>query len=501
MTDKNHKRYSIGIDLGTQSIKALVLDIDSKEVCDTRSVSIEVKRGDNGVAEQLADDWVDALLRLIHAIPEQYKSSTCSIGVSGQQHGLVVLDKRGKALTPVKLWCDTSCNQECAEIMQEVGGKTECIDAVGNPMMASYTAPKLKQLKNTAPDIYHAMHTVLLPHDYVNFWLTGERCMETGDASGTGLLNVCTRQWSPTLINAIDDSGHLQQCLPDLRVKNQPIGCVKADLAKRLGLPKNVMVSIGGGDNMMAAIGTGASGSGRMTLSLGTSGTLFAYSEHPITNSKGELANFCSANGGWLPLVCTMACTTTTESYRNLISHSVEQINQALEKSVIGADGLITLAYLNGERVPNLPTAQGMLAGITASNLTPNNLLRSAVEGVTFGLYYGFEELKKHDVNAKQLTITGGGANSQQWCQLCADIFGLETIVLENNEGAALGAAIQASSLIDNNGIVDAKYSDAVLSRFKQRRYTPGTNNTLLYQRAYRAYLKLQQHMLPFFGS
>ncbi len=501
MPDKNNKRYSIGIDLGTQSIKTLVLNVDSKQVCDNQSIQIGINQSDKGVAEQLASDWVDALISVIQAIPEHYRSNTCAIGVSGQQHGLVVLDEHGEVLAPVKLWCDTSCYQECDEIMQGIGGKTACIDAVGNPMMAGYTAPKIKQLKNTYPEIYKAMHTVLLPHDYINFWLTGERCMEAGDASGTGLLNVNTRQWSNTLINAIDNSGHLQQCLPEVRTRNQPIGYVTEKLAKQLSLPKDVAVSIGGGDNMMAAIGTGATSSGRLTLSLGTSGTLFAYSDNVINNAKGELANFCSSNGGWLPLVCTMACTTTTESYRNLISHCVEQIDQALEQSNIGANGLITLAYLNGERVPNLPTAQGMLAGISARNLTPNNLLRSGVEGVTYGLYYGFEELIKHGIKAEQLTITGGGANSPQWCQLSADVFGLETVVLNNNEGAALGAAIQASSLIDNNGVVDASYVDAVLSHFKQRRYTPNADNNSRYQDAYQNYLNLQQHMLPFFAN
>lgn len=500
MSVRSDQEYSVGIDLGTQSLKAVILDLRSKLIVESVSVSLKLTQNNQGLAEQHASDWVLALEQAFEKVSPALRSSVVSLSVSGQQHGLVVL-KGSDVIAPVKLWCDTTSSNQCNELIQCLGGEEACLNAVGNLMFPGFTAPKLKYLKEMHSDVYHRMEAILLPHDYLNFWLTGELCMEMGDASGTGLLDIRKRTWSKSMINAVDDSGHLGSCLPVLRDTNVAIGSVKPDLARSLGLPKHVKVAIGGGDNMMAAIGTGVVSHGRTTMSLGTSGTIFSLSDKAIENRSGEIANFCSSNGAWLPLVCTMACTTTTETMRDLFNASLLDIGLSLDESPIGAQGLTMLAYLNGERTPNFPHASGVLAGINSQNMTQANLLRASVEGVTFGLYYGFELLQRLNIRPKKITLTGGGSNSPQWCQMIADLFQLTVVVYENNEGAAFGAAIQAGSLIDNDGVVDEQYVDPILANYNQQMYRPNNRLADTYQRAYKRYLSLQSQMQSYFTN
>ena len=275
--------------------------------------------------------------------------------------------------------------------------------------------------------------------------------MEAGDASGTGFLNVKSRKWSEKMLAAIDPDRDLRKCLPDIRLSNEPIGELLPSIADKLSLPAGVPVSIGGGDNMMGAVGTGNVSPGCVTMSLGTSGTVYAYSNEPVVDQKGNIAAFCSSTGGWLPLLCTMNCTVTSELMRNLLSADIVSFETQLQAANQGAQGVITVPYFNGERTPNLPDAKGCIFGLDAQNVRSENIMRSAVEGATFALRFGLNELAELGVSANQIVLTGGGANSGAWRQIVADICNAPVIVHKNNEGAAFGAALQALAMVEGS--------------------------------------------------
>jgi xylulokinase len=434
----------LGIDLGTQSAKVLVYDADRRQLLQVVSESLDLTSRDDGSREQLAHWWIDALKKCIARVDPATRQAVRAIGVSGQQHGFVPVDRDGQVLAPVKLWCDTATVAECHKIMAAVGGSARCIEIAGNPILPGYTASKVRWLRDSDRQAYERLATILLPHDYVNFWLTGQRFMEHGDASGTGWLDVRRRTWSQEMLRAIDPDRDLNECLPPL-LDPDALVPISRSLAGELGLPATAAVSVGGGDNMMAAIGTRNVCTGRLTLSLGTSGTLFGFSDRPIIDSEGEFAAFCSSTGGWLPLWCTMNCTVATEQIRNTLGLDLRATEALLESTAPGAGGVITLPFYNGERAPNLPRAKAALMGLDVNNMSPANLLRSAMEGATFGLRRGLDAFARRGLEFDSICVTGGGASNRYWRQMVADIFNLPVLVLKHQEGAALGAALQAA--------------------------------------------------------
>ena len=451
---------SLGVDLGTQSLKLLAYDAEKRCVVARSAAPLDLDQREDGSAEQHAHWWRAAFLQAMAELEPKVLSAVSAIGVSGQQHGLVVLDGDGEVLAPVKLWCDTATTSECDALMRALGGDAACIEAAGNPILPGYTAPKLLWLKAHNREAYTRMRHILLPHDYMNFLLCGELGMEMGDASGTGFLDVRERSWCSAVLAALDPDRDLTECLPRLRRDNQVIGELRTEIADQIGLRAGIPVSIGGGDNMMAAIGTGNVSSGRVTVSLGTSGTLFAYADHPIIDPDGQVAAFCSSTGGWLPLVCTMNCTVATELTRSLFGKSLEDFERRVAAAPAGAGGLITLPYYQGERTPNLPNAKGCLIGLDAQNTTPDCMMRSAVEGASFALRDGLNALNRLGIDARDLRLTGGGARSASWRQIIAEVFNCPLRVPLEAEGAAFGAALQALELLTDEplaSIVDAQ--------------------------------------------
>ena len=267
--------------------------------------------------------------------------------------------------------------------------------------------------------------------------------MECGDASGTALLDVRTRKWSQAAISAIDSS--LEDWLPALGSAHAAVGTLRPALAKIYGLSSSVVVSAGGGDNMMGAIGTGNVQAGVVTASFGTSGTIYAHASKPVVDPKGEIAAFCSSTGGWLPLLCTMNVTAVTERVRSLFGFDHAAMDAAAASVPAGAGGLILLPYLSGERTPNVPDGSGVLLGLDHGNFSPASLVRSAMEGVTLGMNFGLRRLSELGIRPKEIRVTGGGARSPVWRQIMADIFGVPVVGMREDEGAALGAAIQAA--------------------------------------------------------
>jgi D-xylulose kinase len=436
----------LGIDSGTQSTKVLVADARNGKVLAQAAAAYDLIPGlPPGFKEQHPHDWraaaaqaIIAALKAAGAAPEE----VAAIGVSGQQHGFVPLDAAGEVIRPAKLWCDTSTAPECDILTRKLGGLDGAIAELGNAILPGFTAPKILWLKRREPKNFARLATVLLPHDYLNFWLTGSRVMEFGDASGTALLNVRTRDWSPKVLRAID--ARLAGALPPLIRGDQPAGVLQAATARELGLKPGVLVSAGGGDNMMGAIGTGNTRAGVVTASFGTSGTIYACSEKPVIDPRGEIAAFCDSTNRWLPLLCTMNVTVATEMVREDFGLTHEQFAAQAATAPPGCGGLFLLPYLEGERTPNVPDGTGVWLGANKATFAAPHFARAAMEGVTLGMNYGLRRLRELGVKPRQIRATGGGAKSKFWRQIMADVFEAEVVTLKESEGAAYGAALQA---------------------------------------------------------
>jgi xylulokinase len=436
----------LGIDCGTQSTKTIALDWESGEILASAQKSYGfVPDLPPGAMEQNPNDWIDAAEQSIGEVVARLgarKTEIRGIGVSGQQHGLVVLDQDDQVIRPAKLWNDTSTGAQCDQITNHFGGPENVIALVGNTIRTGYTAPKILWLRQNEPENWKKTRSILLPHDYLNFWLTGVRGMEFGDASGTALLDVKAREWSPKIVEYIGSD--LSEKLPPLHSSNVSHGSLRAELCKKWGLAKAPTISAGGGDNMMAAIGTGNVRAGVVTASLGTSGTLFACSTVPIVDPQGEVAAFCDSTDNWLPLICTLNLTLVTEHVRKLFGWDYAKLEEQVRSVPSGCDGLLLLPYLTGERTPDLPNGTGVFHGLTLANFTVPHIVRAAFESVTLGLGYGLARFRELGMHPAEIRLTGGGSNSRMWRQMCADVFGVPIVCLQSGEGAGLGGAIQA---------------------------------------------------------
>ncbi len=436
----------LGIDSGTQSTKVLVVDARDGKVLASASQEYDlIPNLAPGAKEQHPETWRDATAAGIRRALRQARASSGevkAIGVSGQQHGFVPLDKGGEVIRAAKLWCDTSTAAECDEITEKLGGPKKTIRALGNLVLPGFTASKILWLKNHEPKNFQRLASVLLPHDYLNFWLTGEKVMEYGDASGTALLDVRKRKWSKAALEAID--ADLADKLPPLIPSDQPAGTLQAATAKTLDLQPGILVSAGGGDNMMGAIGTGNTRAGVITASFGTSGTIYACAEKPVVDPLGEIAAFCDSTNRWLPLLCTMNVTVATEMVREDFQWTHEKFAAESARVPAGSNGLLLIPYFEGERTPNIPDGTGVWFGVNKKTFEAGYFARASMEGVTLGMNYGLRRLAELGVKPKQIRATGGGAKSKVWRQIMADIFDTEVVTLKVGEGAAYGAALQA---------------------------------------------------------
>ncbi len=436
--------YAIGVDSGTQGTKVLIVDFNGKVLGRGNHAHRMIEGLKPGASEQDPQTWIDALEKaLLQAVKAAQinPSKIVSLGVSGQQHGCVPLDAKGIPIRPAKLWNDTSTVEEAEIIIEKLGGTKSFIQKIGINLAVGYTASKILWLKRKEPAQYKKLSTVLLPHNYINFSLTGKKHMEYGDASGTGLMEIRKRQWHNEAIAAIGPE--LEGMLPEPSHPSEPVGYLKKDLSQRFGM-EEVLVSSGGGDNMMGAVGTGNIAPGICTLSLGTSGTIYSYCSEPLIDPEGEVGAFCDSTGGWLTLVCTMNVTNTTEYFKSLFNASNEELERMAAQVPEGAEGLIFLPFIDGERVPVLPFSSGVFFGLNRNNFNASNMARSVMEGTILNLGYGFSRMKTLGLEPEEIRVTGGGAKSQLWLQIVADIFKTPVMTLEEKEGAAFGAAIQS---------------------------------------------------------
>ncbi|KVS39907.1 hypothetical protein WK43_09785 [Burkholderia ubonensis] len=401
----------------------------------------------NGRREQKTEWWVEALrgaLRSLFAQTRHTAADVAAIAVSGQQHGLVMLDERGDVLRNVKLWNDTETTEDNERLFAAAGGEKRIRSLIGTTIPVGFTASKLAWVRRSEPETYARMHHVLLPHDYINHWLTGEYTTDAGEASGTGYFDVVSRTWSREMTDMIDPTGTLERSLPRVASPLEPIGTIRPEVAAEFGFSPKTLVACGSGDNVMGAVGTGNVAAGRATLGLGTSGVLNIHADRMTADVDPSIYVFCGLDGGWLPTIATMNATSTTTLLQQLFEVDLDEMERLIASAAPGAGGVRLFPYFSGERIPALPRARGVMKGLSAENLTRANLMRAGAESVAFGLKWGYELLTRSFERPNQFRLTGGGSNSAAWRQILADVFGAEVIRVKCDEGGAFAAALLA---------------------------------------------------------
>lgn len=489
-----------GLDVGTQSTKLVCYDVKGKKIISKSSASYGLISKDDGTREQEASWYIDAIKACFSQVPVEVRKRIVAIGVSGQQHGFVPMDKSGDVIAPVKLWCDTSTAKECRELTQELGGDDKVFSLIGNRILPGYTAGKILAMKERRSDLYGKLAHILLPHDYVNHYLTGRYVMEMGDASGTALFDIRNRVWSKEVLHALDDKAEWDSLLPEVVDSSSIIGTIAPKTAKELGLGTDIIVSAGGGDNMMGAVGTGCVSEGKMTVSMGTSGTLFGYSGKPIADPDGCLAGFCSSTGGWLPLLCTMNCTVATEKVRKLFDMDVVALDQLAGEEPIGARGVTMLPYFNGERTPNYPNGKAVIAGFTLDNMSKGTIARASLESAVYSLRYGLDSFVKLGFRPNAIVLTGGGANSPIWRQMVSDCFALPVDIPVVGESAAFGAAIQALWASGEEGKDLGDIAKRHVEMNGKKACVPNGEHAKRYKEAYERFLSYSNTLSPLFA-
>ncbi len=492
-----------GIDNGTQSTKVMIYDSTLKKVLSLTSSKHQIISKEDGTREQKAEWWTDALIDAFSQVSPEIKGKIEAVGVSGQQHGFVPVAEDGSVLAPVKLWCDTSTAGECEELNSALGGVDCAIEKTGNEIKPGYTASKVLWFKKNHPDLYDRMRWIMLPHDYLNFVLTEKPSMEYGDASGTAFFDVRKRVWSDEVLLAIDNKRDLKASLPPLYEEGTCVGYVSHKASLLFGIPEGIPVSTGGGDNMMGAIGTGTVSEGDLTMSMGTSGTLYGASSTPIIDRKNRLAAFCSSTGTWLPLLCTMNCTVSSETTRALFNRDIIEFNEIARKAPIGAEGCYMLPYFNGERTPNYPNGRGCLFGFNLTNMTEENISRAAMEAAVFALKYGLDAFRELGFKPGTIKLIGGGSKSPFWRQMVADVMGLPVKLPIVEESASFGAALQALYLLEKER-GNVKSIDEITSVHvkmqEEKTCIPDKESERKYREVYSAWLKYVDIMAPLFS-
>jgi len=448
-------KYLIGIDLGTSGTKTVLFNEDG-EVISSATEEYPLYQPNNGWAEQDPGDWWNACITALKRVLADSKVNPVDIsgiGFSGQMHGLVMLDELGGVVRKSIIWCDGRTAAECAEIESKVGVK-RLVDITANFAMTSFTAGNILWVRNHEPELYKRCRHILLPKDYIRYKLTGEYGMEASDASGMNMLDIRTRKWSDEVLKTLEIAPEL---LPDVKESSDIAGYITPEAAEATGLKAGTPVVYGGGDNAAAAIGTGVVEPGKAFITIGTSGVLFAHSDNVAINSEGRVNTFCAAvPNSWAVFGCTLAAGMSLQWLRNNFFLPEMKVAEGLgkdpytimteqaERIPIGANRLIFLPYLMGERSPLLdPNARAVFFGLSAIH-TKYDMLRSVMEGVIYAQRQCLDVHREMGIEFSEIYATGGGATSPLWRQMIADIFELPVITIQNREGPALGAAILA---------------------------------------------------------
>ncbi len=429
----------IGIDLGTSGVKSILMS-RTGEVVASETVELTISRPQKLWSEQSPQEWWDATNQSMFALAKQADlSQVKAIGLSGQMHGATLLDSDGQVLRPAILWNDGRCEHECHQLEQEVPNSRKI---TGNIMMPGFTAPKLKWVANHEPDIFAQIDKVLLPKDYLRYKMTGDYASDLSDSAGTMWLDVESRSWNSEMLQA---TGLNENHMPKLYEGCCVTGTLSADVAKEWGM-NQVPVIAGGGDNAAGAVGVGIIHPGQAMLSLGTSGVYFAVSDGFISNPESALHSFChTLPNTWHTMSVILSAASCLKWVADLTGfNNVGEMINAVEHGADPQSNVIFLPYLSGERTPhNDPNAKGVFFGMSHST-TRLELAQSVLEGVGFAFADGFEALHSTSTTPDEVTLIGGGARSEYWRQMLANIVGLP---LEYREGGEIGPALGAARL------------------------------------------------------
>ncbi len=433
----------VGLDLGTGGVRAIAVDLQGQIIAQTTR-SYPLLTPQPGWTEQNPSDWVEASLDALSNVSQQLDGHRAiALGLSGQMHGMVPLDAEGRVIRPAILWNDQRTGKAVAEIEAAIS-RQELIQRTGNPAITGFQLPKLVWLRTEEPQAYALVWQILLPKDYLGYVLTGELVTEPSDASGVGCLNLASRQWDTDILNALKLSPDL---FPSVVESTAIAGRLKSDIAARVGLPAGLPIVAGGGDNAAAAIGLGISSShlNRGSLSIGTSGVIFAPCDRPIPDPEGRVHLFCHVDGGYHLLGVTLAAGGSLRWYRDTLAPHIPytELMDLAERSLPGARGVLFLPHLAGERSPHLdPDTRGAWVNLSLAH-TQADLTRAVLEGVAFSLRAALEVISEI-TPVHQLLATGGGVRSSTWLRILADVLETELIEPKAEEGAAYGAAILA---------------------------------------------------------
>lgn len=450
----------LGLDIGTSSIKALLAEAKG-EAKILATVTVEyrhpVSQPKPDWSEQHPEDWWDGCQKAIAAICKQAgkkPADVIAVGLSGQMHGSVFLDRSGEVIRPALLWNDQRTAEQCHRIEQLAGGRAELIRMVKNPALTGYTAPKILWLREKEPKHFARLAHLLLPKDYIRFRLSGVYATEVSDAAGTLLLDVDQRQWSLPLLSKLNLDPAL---LPSVAESSAVTARISQLAAKQTGLRQDTPIVGGAGDQPAGAVGMGVVAPGLVSATLGTSGVIFAHAEAPVANDAGTLQSFChAAEGQWCVFGCMLSAGGSFQWLRNTLgqaemaaarSKKTDPYTLLIEQAAhvpVGSEGLFFLPYLTGERCPYPdPRARAGWIGLTARH-TRAHLIRSVLEGISFGLKDQVELMRSSGVKVRQVRVSGGGARSAWWSQLLADVFNAEVVLTNSTEGGAYGVALLA---------------------------------------------------------
>jgi xylulokinase len=432
-----------GVDSSTQSVKVEVRDLDSGEV-------LAVGRATHATttpprSEQDPNQWWSALVEAFAQV-SGVANDIVAVSIGGQQHGMVVLDANGDVIRPAKLWNDTESAPQADRLITALGADAWA-QACGSVPVAAFTVTKLAWLAEHEPQNYARIASVLLPHDWLTWKLTGQRVTDRGDASGTGYYSAAERRWCLELLDRVGPPVDWAAALPSVLDPWEAAGTITSAAAAELGLGKSVVVGPGSGDNMAAALGMGL-GPTDIAISFGTSGTVYGVSETPTADPSGCVAGFADASGRYLPLVCTLNATKVTNAVARLLGADLDAFNRLALAAPSGSDGVVVLPYFDGERTPNRPEATGLIGGLR-SDVTREQLARASVEGVVCGLLDGVDALGAAGVPTNgRVLLLGGGARSDAYRSVAATLLDRPVTIPDADEHVAAGMCVQAASVL-----------------------------------------------------
>ncbi|MCR5143576.1 MAG: xylulokinase [Ruminococcus sp.] len=491
--------YVIGVDCGTSGTKTVLFD-EKGTVIASHTIEYPMYQPKNGYAEQEPRDWADAMVNTIKAVMAQSgvsKSDVKGIGISGQMHGLVMLDKDNNVLRRSIIWCDQRTEAE-VEWMTNTVGREKLIEITANPALTGWTAAKILWVKNNEPEIYEKVAHILLPKDYLRFVLTHEYATEVSDASGMQLLDVPNRKWSDELLSAFEiDKSWLGKVYESCEVT----GTLTKSMADELGLCEGTIVVGGAGDNAAAAIGTGVAEDGKAFTTIGTSGVVFAHTSGIAIDPRGRVHTCCAAvPGAWHVMGVTQGAGLSLKWFRDNFCAAEKEtasymgvdeyylMDKEADTVPVGAERLLYLPYLMGERTPHLdPNARGMFFGLSAMH-TKKHMLRAVLEGVSYSLRDCVEVFREMDINVSDMMACGGGGSSPLWRSMLADLYNCPVKTVASKEGPALGVALLA---LTGAGVYSSvpEACKAVVSVDKTQQ--PNAENVPVYDSYYQLYREI----------